>query len=318
MADHIEAAYGGAGWSPRTQSTRDEIGRMWRACGVDTEWRRLRSVLLHCPGPEWEAIDDPNRAQMLERPELAPARAEHCALAEAYRACGVTVNMVEPEIVPPPNLLFVADLLFPTPEGVLLGRPASTVRAGEECFVARRLAQLGIPVIGMVHGTAVFEGADAMWVDPTTALVASGLRTNDEGAAQVTRILRETGVEAITVGLSFGAMHLMGTFRIVDRDLAFAWANRVPFKVVEVLRAWDFEVRFMPDEQEVIERAALNIVILGPRRILMPAGCPVSQAFYEASGVTCTTVDVSELGKAAGSIGCMTGILEREMDRGSL
>ncbi|MCU0611775.1 MAG: arginine deiminase family protein [Candidatus Eisenbacteria bacterium] len=314
MTDRIEAAYGGAGWSPRTQSSREEIGRIWRTLGVDTEWRRLRAVLLHCPGPEWEAIADPNLAQMLERPELAASRAEHRALAEAYRACGVTVNMMEPEVVPPPNLLFVADLLFSTPEGVILGRPASTVRAGEECFVARRLAHLGIPVVGMVHGTGVFEGADAMWVDPETVLVASGLRTNDEGAAQVTRILREMGVETVPVGLPFGAMHLMGTFRIVDRDLAFTWANRVPFRVVEVLRARGFEVRFMPDEAEVIDGSALNIVVVGPRRIVMPAGCPVSQACYEESGVSCTTVEVGELMKAAGSIGCMTGVLER--DRG--
>lgn len=311
--NRIAAAYGGAGWSPRTQSMKGERGRIWSPCGADSEWKPLRAVLLHRPGPEWDVIDDPNLAQMLERPQLALARAEHDALASSYRAAGVTVHMIEPDSTPPPNLLFAADLLFPTPEGVILGRPASTVRAGEECFVARSLSLLGIPVIGMVHGTGVFEGADAMWVDPTTVIVATGLRTNGEGATQVARILREMGVEAVTAGLSFGAMHLMGTFRIVDHDLAFAWSNRVPFRVVEMLCARGFDVRFMPDEQEVIERSALNLVALGPRRVLMPAGCPVSQAFYEQAGVCCVTVQVDELRKAAGSIGCMTGVLEREM-----
>lgn len=312
MTQGIEAAYGGAGWSPRETSTKEELGRIWNYAGVDTEWRPLRAVLLHCPGQEWDAIDDPDKAQMLARPEPTLARAEHDAVADAYRAAGVTVHMVEPKVGVPPNLLFVADLLFPTPEGVILGRPASTVRAGEECHVARRLAELGIPTIGMVHGTGVFEGADALWIDPASAVVATGLRTNDPGAAQVARILREMGVEVVSVGLPFGAMHLMGTCRIVDGDLAFAWANRVPFKLVEALRARGFEVCMMPDEREVMERAALNFVVLGPRRILMPAGCPVSQAFYEAAGISCTTVAVGELRKAAGSIGCMTGILGRE------
>jgi arginine deiminase len=45
----------------------------------------------------------------------------------------------------------------------------------------------------------------------------------------------------------------------------------------------------------------------------MPAGNPVSQAFYEKLGVECLTVEVGELGKAAGSIGCLTGVLEREL-----
>ena len=45
-----------------------------------------------------------------------------------------------------PNLMFVADLMFMTPEGAILGRPASTVRTGEERFVARRLAELGIAI----------------------------------------------------------------------------------------------------------------------------------------------------------------------------
>jgi arginine deiminase len=61
---------------------------------------------------------------------------------------------------------------------------------------------------------------------------------------------------------------------------------------------------------------ALNFVTLSPRRILMPAGNPVTQAFYEAAGITCHTVEVDELIRAAGAVGCLTGILEREEEPG--
>jgi arginine deiminase len=44
----------------------------------------------------------------------------------------------------------------------------------------------------------------------------------------------------------------------------------------------------------------------------MAAGNPVTQDFLEELGVTCRTVAVDELGKAAGAIGCLTGIVERE------
>jgi arginine deiminase len=57
---------------------------------------------------------------------------------------------------------------------------------------------------------------------------------------------------------------------------------------------------------------ALNFVTLGPRRILMAAGNPITQAFYEDAGIACQVVEVDEILKAAGGIGCATGIVERE------
>jgi N-dimethylarginine dimethylaminohydrolase len=244
-------------------------------------------------------------------PDAGLARQQHDAIAQAYREAGVAVHYVEPPETPPPNLMFVADLLFMTPEGAILGRPASTVRAGEERHIARRLAELGIPILRSVRGTGTFEGADAAWIDTGTALLATGLRTNAEGAAQVTSLLHEMGADVIQVGLPFGTMHLMGQLRFADRDLAIAWPGRVPYAAVEALRARGYTVLFLPDEDEAVHGMALNFVTLGPRRILMAADNPITQAFYEGAGITCYTVQVGELLKAAGGIGCLTGILER-------
>lgn len=315
MTDILEtAAYGGAGWSPRTASLRQEIGGVWGACGVGTEWSPLKAVLLHRPGPELEEVADPTAAQMLAPLDANLARQQHDALAQAYRDAGVVVHYVEPAETPPPNLTFVADLMFMAPEGVILGRPASTVRAGEERFVARRLADLGVPILRSVRGRGTFEGADALWVDPQTALLATGLRTNAVGAAQVASLLREIGVEVTQVGLPYGAMHLMGTLRFADRDLAIGWPGRVPYAAVEALRARGYTVLFIPDAREAVRGMSLNFVTLGPRRILMAAGNPITQAFYEDAGIACQSVEVDEILKAAGGIGCLSGILERELD----
>jgi len=211
------AAYGGAGWSPRKTSLRQEIGKVWGACGLTNEWAPLKAVLLHRPGSELGDLAAPDRAQMLAPLDVGRARQQHDALAQAYRDAGVAVYYVEPAETPPPNLMFVADLMFMTPEGAILGRPASTVRAGEERFVARQLAELGIPILHSVRGRGTFEGADAAWIDPRTVLLATGLRTNAEGAAQVTSLLQEMGVEVVPVGLPYGVMHLMGQLRFADR-----------------------------------------------------------------------------------------------------
>jgi N-dimethylarginine dimethylaminohydrolase len=249
---------------------------------------------------------------MLAALDVAVAQRQHDGIVETFRRAGVTVHYVEPLQTVPPNLMFVADLMFMTPEGAILGRPASTVRAGEERFVARRLAELGIPILLSVHGEGTFEGADAAWLDSGTILLATGLRTNAEGAAQVASLLRGMGVEVNQVGLPYGTMHLMGQLRFADRDLAVAWPGRVPYGAIEALRDRGFRVLFLPDEQEAIHGMALNFVTLGPRSVLMPAGNSVTQSFYEAQGIDCETVNVDELLQAAGGIGCLTGVLRRE------
>jgi arginine deiminase len=306
------SAYGGAGWVPRTRSLREEIGSLWGPCGIASEWRPLSSVLLHRPGPELEEVDDPGGSLMLAPLDPGAVREQHDRMAEAYRAAGVAVHYVDPTDTPPPNQMFCADLMVMTPSGAIVGRPASPVRAGEERWVARRLGDLGIPVLRTVSGTGVFEGADALWLDGGTTLVGRGLRTNEEGAAQVEATLAEMGVRTILVDLPHASMHLMGEIRIVDRDLAFVRRGRCPWRAVQALEAAGFQIRFFPSEEEARRGMAHNFVVLGPRRILMPAGSPRSQAAYEAAGVECVTVPVDQIARAAGGIGCLTAVLERD------
>ncbi len=306
------SAYGGEGWSPRSDSMATELGGVWRACGIDSEWRTLRAVLLHRPGPELEASNDPNDVQMLAPVDVARAGEEHDAMSRAYRDNQVTVHMVEPGRTPRPNQMFCADLVFLTPQGAILARPASTVRAGEEREVARRLSDLGVPILRSISGRATFEGADAAWLDAKTVAVAQGLRTNLRGIAQIAEVLADMQVEVIAADLPFGTMHLMGLLRIVDRDLAVAWPRRTPHVVVESCRERGMQVIFLPEVDDFQMSRAVNFVTLGPRRILLEAGYTKVQEFYERHGIECVTVAASELVKAAGGFGCLTGVLERD------
>jgi N-dimethylarginine dimethylaminohydrolase len=310
----FEATYGGDGWSPRTLSMQQEIGTLWRACGINSEWAPLKTVLLHSPGDELNAsVDNYDAVQMLEALDVPKAQAQHGDIVAAYKKAGVDVFFVEPDGSVTPNQMFVADLMVSTPEGAIIARPASTVRAGEERWVARRLADMGVPIVRSVRGNGTFEGADAMWLRPGVAIVGRGLRTNNEGAAQLAAILCEMGVEVVQVDLPYGSMHLMGMLRIADKDLGLAYPNRLVHRGVEALKHCGYKVAFVPDTDELINGSAFNFVCLGPREILMPAGNPKTQTFYESLGIRCHTVDVSELRKAAGAMGCMTGVVEREL-----
>lgn len=305
------AAYGGASWSERSMSHADEVGPLWAACGIDSEWRPLRAVLLRRPGEEL-LVEDIDAAQYLAPLDLARAQAEHDALAEAYRAAGVAVIAVPDVARPTPNRMFCADLVAMTPQGALLARPASTVRAGEEIAVAEALARARMPILATLTGHATFEGADLIWLDPATALLGLGLRTNPAAAAQIAARLAEVGAETIAVDMPFGTMHLMGMLRIADRDLAIAWPRRTPHRAVTALRERGYQVAFLPDEDEAQANRGLNFVTLGPRRILMPGGNPAMRGFYERLGIDVAETPMAELRKAAGAVGCLTGILARE------
>ncbi len=310
----LPAAFGGPGWSPRSSGLGEERGKIWGWFGLSCEWAPLKAVLLHTPTEDFAAVDDPAAAQMLQRPDPVLAREQHMRLVQVYERAGVTVHQVAP-VRTSPNLVFVADLLFMTPEGAILARPASTVRAGEEAEVQAALGRLRVPVLGAVHGSGVFEGADALWLDSKTVLLATGLRTNDEGGRQVVCLLTALGITVIRVGLKPGTMHLMGVVRFLDRDLAVVRGALVPDRILRILKDRGVRVLEADDEQELRLGQALNVVPLDRRRVVMPSGQRRTRKILEAGGVEVVEVEISELAKAAGGIACMTGVLYRGEDQ---
>ena len=108
----------------------------------------MKSVLLHQPGEELNLPDGEHDAHLLlDSVDIGRAREEHQWLREIYQSLGAVVHEVLPDTPATPNLMFCADLFVMTPQGAILARPASSVRAGEERTVARRLADIGVPIL---------------------------------------------------------------------------------------------------------------------------------------------------------------------------
>jgi hypothetical protein len=60
----------------------------------------------------------------------------------------------------------------------------------------------------------------------------------------------------------------------------------------------------------------MNFVVVAPRRVVMVAGAPGVEAFLSRANIdVAARVAVRELLKAAGGIGCATGIVWRESAR---
>ena len=103
-APTLPPAYGGAGWQARATTLQEELGSTWAHCGLDSEWLPLKSVILHRPGRELEAVaNDATASLMLNDLDPGVIPIQHDALAQAYRSSGVDVFYVQPPTLPPPN-----------------------------------------------------------------------------------------------------------------------------------------------------------------------------------------------------------------------
>jgi N-dimethylarginine dimethylaminohydrolase len=316
----LPATYGGTGWQPRIGSLGEELrqGQIWHTCGVSSEWEPLGEVILHWPGEELNFSGPPDHQLMLARPDLDQIRRQTEGLAAIYEREGVAVQLTNLGVwaknllpLPPPNFLFQRDLFWATQQGVVLARPAAIQRAGEERCMAQVLAGLAVPIIFHPHGHATFEGADALWLDPATVLLGSGVRTNREAVAQLRSLLAGMGVEVLEVALPVGVQHLLGVVNIVDLDLAVVNGGKVTGQLTELLSSRGIRQIVLAPDAELTAGLGMNFVTLSPRRLLMPAGCPGIRARFRSEGLEVLEAEISEYRKAAGGIGCLTGVLRR-------
>lgn len=287
----------GAGWRPRARSHRDEIAGI---CGVASEVAPLRDVLLAWP-PDSLAYDEPPGAWLMdERPDLPKIRRQAEAVAAAYEAEGIRVHWIRGDA--PPNVIFARDLFAMTPDGAVVARMAAEQRAGEERAAAAALAAMGVPIVATPRGKATLEGADVLWMGGRV-LVGTGRRTNAAGAQAVRNAV---DVEVVEVEVPETAQHLLGALVPLREDLVLT-VNATPG-----IRAALGDVREIAlDSMEVRERRAANLVTMRPGVVIMPAGCPETRGVLEGEGIRCVEVDVSEYVKAAGALGCLTGIVCR-------
>ena len=302
----------GVSFVPRGGGLREDIadGKWWRTCGVQDEYTELREVLLSWPSDALARKGDPQRYLMNAWPELPLLRRQTERIVQFFDEAGVTVHVDRPPESPPPNYLFMRDLFFMTPEGAILGRPAALARAGEERFAAAILAKLGIPVLRSVRGGGTFEGADGLWLDRKTVAVGVGQRTNEAGLAQVVAALAEQSVKVVSLRLPAGAQHLLGLVVPLAADLALV-SELADRAAVDVLRRQGMEVELVPCDEEFSSRRGMNLVTLGPRRVVMPSGCLGIRRRLDALGVETHELAVTEYIKAAGALGCLTAILHR-------
>jgi dimethylargininase len=275
--------------------------------GCQSTFGPLRRVLVKRPDEAF-AVGDPALWHYTSRPDLDEARREHDALVEILLGSGAEV-IDHPEPQPDrADAIFVFDPVMVTNRGAVVLRMGKELRRGEEAALARRLREIGVPILGELGGGALAEGGDLLWLDPRTLAAGQGFRTNAEGLRQLREIL--SGVEVLPVDLPYftgpeACLHLLSLISIVDRDLAVVYPPLLPVSFWKTLRDRGFRLVEVPEEE--FPTMGPNVLALAPRKCLMLEGNPVTRRRLEQAGCEVLTYRGREISlKAEGGPTCLT------------
>jgi N-dimethylarginine dimethylaminohydrolase len=213
------------------------------------------------------------------------------------------------------DAVFVFDPALITDRGAIILRMGKALRRGEEAAMARRLEDLGIPILDALHGEATAEGGDLLWVDHDTLAVGQGFRTNPEGLLQLTAMLKPLGVSILPVELPYGegpdaCLHLLSLISIVDEKVAVVYPEPLAASFQKELKRRGFRLIEVPAAE--FATMGPNVLALRPGRCVMLEGNPITKRRLEEAGCEVLTYQGNEISlRAEGGPTCLTRPLLR-------
>ncbi|MHB1329115.1 MAG: dimethylarginine dimethylaminohydrolase family protein, partial [Gemmatimonadales bacterium] len=243
------------------------------------------------------------------RPDLDTALHEHASLVSIVASRGCEVIHHDEPLADHADAIFCHDPALVTDAGAILLQMGKALRRGEEAALGEVLAKAGVPILARLHGDALAEGGDLLWIDERTLAVGIGFRTNREGARQIQEALGSS-VEVVPVELPYytgpeACLHLMSLLSMIDADLAVGYPALIPVPFMQLLE--DRGIRFVDVPESEFLTMATNVLALAPRDCIMLEGNPTTRARLEATGCRVAMYRGAELSlKAEGGATCLT------------
>ena len=248
----------------------------------------LTRAILRLPGPDFASGIT---TASLGAPDLSRMLAQHAAYADALRAAGLEVEVLD-ALPGFPDAYFVEDVAVVVPELAVVARPGATSRRGEEDEIVPVLAAHRA-VVRLEH-PATLDGGDVLVID-RTVFIGLSARTNEEGARQLARLLEPRGYRSRTVPVVSG-LHLKSSLNPVGNETLLV-SPRIADRP---------ELR--PYRRIVVEagdEAACNSLLVNGT-LLTPAGFPKVRRQLAAAGLRTIELDVSEARKMDGGLTCLS------------
>lgn len=208
--------------------------------------------------------------------------------------CGIDRLPVEPDL---PDSVFVEDTAVVLDELAVLTRPGAVSRRAEVSSVATILGTYR--ELAYIEAPGTLDGGDVLTVG-RRIFVGIGHRTNEEGAAQLRRLLKPFGYSVVAV-LARNCLHLKSAVTCLAENTLLInpdWTEPDQFPGCEMV------------EIDRREPDAANVLRVNDR-IIAQASFPHTRAVLEERDFAVTTADLSELAKAEGAVTCCSLVFER-------
>ncbi len=260
---------------------------MARGFGSQSMIAPLKKALLRSPIEEDEHVKDWRKWGYYRKPDVERAREEHEMFMETLRCEGVQVFLVEDSCKERLDAVFTSDTATVTDKGAVILRMGKELRRGEEEEVRRRLVELGVPILGEIHGDATLEGGDILWLDRRTVVVGRSYRSNSLGFDQFKHLVEGfvEVVEQVDLPHWHGpgkCLHLLSLISMVDEDLAVAYPELIPVPLAEKLRLRGVKLITVPPSE--FKTQGCNVLTLKPRKCVMVAGNTETRRALEREG----------------------------------
>lgn len=228
----------------------------------------------------------------LGEPDYEKAREQHARYVGALEACGLKVVVLDADDEFPDSV-FVEDTAVVTDRCAVVARPGAESRRGEVRAVEPMLSDLygnveRIEAPGTLDGGDVLQVGDHFYVGLTQ-------RTNEEGARQLSGILRRHGFDSSLVSLrrflhlKTGVSYLGGDDLLVAGELA---EN-------DAFGGFD-RIQAPPHEGYCANCIRVN------DRVLIPAGYELTKAKLCGRGYEVIELEMSEFRKLDGGLSCLS------------
>jgi arginine deiminase len=199
--------------------------------GAQTEYGKLRKVLMHRPTEELKRITPGNKDAYLFRDVVywKEFQREHDAFTDILRGEGVEVHLVSDllnegdRLVAErlPNLVYTRDVISINGLGAMILRMTYQPRYPEPLLAGKAVERLGVPIALRVAPPGMVEGGDFVYLDGETVMMGFGTRSNEAGVGMVRgRMLGKAVKEFVAVPLPSFRVHLDGALMVMAPDLA--------------------------------------------------------------------------------------------------
>jgi len=307
----------------------DDLKATWgEEWGIKSPFGKIKKVMVCTPGEEQKDIIISKDYQLFNLPEgptyFDRLQEEHRSLVAALEAEGIEViylNSVGPFIgtygIPLRSIPYTRETII-IRGGAIIERPVVAYKKGLEFYHAKRLMELGCPILHTITGKGAYEASNMVWIDDISVILAVGLRGNMEGLRQVEQVLRNHGVEDIhiahlpgylyerkrQVGGSSGIFHLDMTFGMAYYKIGVLWPGGVGYDTILWLESKGVDIIEVPDEE--LNMCAANLLPIAPKKVIVSSINLKVTRELRKRGIDVIELDLSEFAKGGGGPTCLT------------